>query len=65
MNKKCPNMNECRPNIRAGKGDKPRNCFSYSFKQNYDSINWSDEKDKSLIKKELKKHNGSTTYTYR
>lgn len=26
-----------------GKGDKPRNCFSKQFKNNYDSINWSDE----------------------
>jgi len=58
-------MNEKSSNNGAGKGDKARNCFSDSFKQNYDSINWSDEKDKSLIKKELKKHNGSSTYIYR
>jgi hypothetical protein len=49
----------------AGKGDKPRNCFSNRFKQNFDSINWSDEKDKSLIKKELKNKDGSSTYIYR
>lgn len=24
----------------AGKGDKPRNCFSKQYKNNYDSINW-------------------------
>ena len=24
----------------AGKGDKPRNCFSKKYKSNYDSINW-------------------------
>jgi len=24
----------------AGKGDKPRNCFSKEFKKNYDNINW-------------------------
>jgi len=24
----------------AGKGDKPRNCFTQNFKDNYDSINW-------------------------
>ena len=24
----------------AGKGDKPRNCFSRSFKDNYDEIDW-------------------------
>ena len=23
-----------------GKGDKPRNCFSKKFKENYDSIDW-------------------------
>jgi hypothetical protein len=65
MNQKSPNMNQSRPNNEAGKGDSPRNCFSNSFKENFDSINWSDEKDKSLIKKELKKQNGSSTYIYR
>ena len=58
-------MNEKSSNNGAGKGSKPRNCFSNSFKNNYDSINWLDEKDKSLIKKELKKQNGSSTYIYR
>jgi hypothetical protein len=58
-------MNGKKPNNGSGKGDKPRNCFSDSFKQNYDSINWSDEKDKSLIKKELKNKDGSSTYIYR
>ena len=58
-------MNEKSSNNGAGKGSKPRNCFSNSFKNNYDSINWLDEKDKSLIKKELKNHNGSSTYIYR
>ena len=23
-----------------GKGDKPRNCFSKQYKNNYDDINW-------------------------
>ena len=23
-----------------GKGDKPRNCFSKTYKSNYDKINW-------------------------
>lgn len=23
-----------------GKGDKPRNCFSKQYKNNYDEINW-------------------------
>jgi hypothetical protein len=58
-------MNEKSSNNGAGKGDKARNCFSNRFKENFDSINWSDERDKSLIKKELKKHNGSSTYIYR
>ena len=58
-------MNENSSNNGAGKGDKARNCFSNMFKQNFDCINWSDERDKSLIKKELKNHNGSSTYIYR
>lgn len=58
-------MNEKSANNGAGKGDKARNCFSHRFKENYDSINWLDERDKSLIKKELKNHNGSSTYIYR
>jgi hypothetical protein len=58
-------MNEKISNNGAGKGDKARNCFSNRFKENYDNINWSDENNKSLIKKELKNHNGSSTYTYR
>ena len=53
------------PNKGAGKGSKPRNCFSDSFKNNFDSINWSKDKRKSLIKKELKKQNNSSTYIYR
>lgn len=29
-----------------GKGDKPRNCFSNEFRDNYDDINWgSSERD--------------------
>ena len=58
-------MNEKTPNKGAGKGDSPRNCFSQSFKNNYDSINWKIENQKSLIKKELKKQNGSSTYIYK
>ena len=29
----------------AGKGDNPRNCFSEDYRDNYDDINWSDEKN--------------------
>ena len=53
------------PNKGAGKGDSPRNCFSHRFKENYDNISWKEENQKSLIKKELKKQNGSSTYIYR
>jgi hypothetical protein len=28
----------------AGKGDKPRNCFSKDYKNNYDNINWGKKK---------------------
>jgi len=27
-------------NSGAGKGDKPRNCFSKKYRDNYDSIDW-------------------------
>jgi len=29
----------------AGKGSDPRNCFSNSFKNNYDLIKWGEKKD--------------------
>jgi hypothetical protein len=32
----CQNNNSCG----AGKGDKPRNCFSQKYRDNYDAINW-------------------------
>ena len=47
-------MNTNEPNKGAGKGDKPRNCFSDRFKKNYDRIKWKNQNHKSLIKKELK-----------
>lgn len=31
----------------AGKGDKPRNCFSKKFKDNYDEINWNSDLEDS------------------
>ena len=34
----------------AGKGDKPRNCFSKQYKENHDSINW-ERKNIKKIKK--------------
>jgi len=33
-------------NSSAGKGDKPRSCFSKEFKDNYDLIDWSRKKEK-------------------
>jgi len=58
-------VNEKSANNGAGKGDKPRNCFSHSFKQNYNSIKWSEYKHKSLIRKELKNRDGSSIYIYK
>ena len=58
-------MNTNKPNKGAGKGDKPRNCFSDSFKNNYDSIKWKIKKDKALIKKELKNKDGSIVFIYK
>lgn len=31
-------------NKKAGKGDKPRSCYSKKFKNNYDKINWGTKK---------------------
>lgn len=31
----------------AGKGDKPRSCFSKKYKDNYDQIKWPKQKKKS------------------
>jgi hypothetical protein len=35
-------------NTGAGKGDKPRNCFSKKYRDNYDSIEWCNKKLKEL-----------------
>lgn len=32
----------------AGKGDKPRNCFSKQFKDNYDLIKWNKDKKEDI-----------------
>jgi hypothetical protein len=34
----------------AGKGDKPRNCFSREFKDNYDLIDWGSARRKKIQK---------------
>ena len=39
----CQNNNYCG----AGKGDKPRNCFSKKYRDNYDSINWNKKNEKN------------------
>jgi len=31
--------------VGAGKGDKPRNCFSQNYRDNYDAINWCNKKN--------------------
>ena len=33
-------MEQSKKIMSAGKGDKPRNCFSNNFKNNYSKINW-------------------------
>lgn len=46
------------PKTQNGKGDKPRNCFSDEFKDNYDLINW-----QGCVKnKEAKGHKFRKTY---
>jgi len=47
----------------AGKGDKPRNCFSSQFRDNYDSIKWSDSKKKTDKPVEVSKK-GKKIYVY-
>jgi hypothetical protein len=39
----------------AGKGDKPRNCFSKKYKSNYDEINWGSKNND--LKNSKKKNN--------
>ena len=36
----------------AGKGDKPRNCFSKKYKSNFEEINWGQKKSLATKKKE-------------
>jgi hypothetical protein len=47
-----------KPQPTSGKGDKPRNCFSSKFKNNYDEIDWDKSKaPKSNAKEPNKKIN--------
>ena len=47
----------------AGKGSKPRSCFSKDFKQNFDQIVWESQQDKPECK-EIKVKKGKITYKY-
>jgi hypothetical protein len=42
----------------AGKGDKPRNCFSKKYKSNFDEINWGRKKEKFMNIIKTKKGQG-------
>jgi hypothetical protein len=46
-----------KPQPASGKGDKPRNCFSSKFKNNYDEIDWGKSKTPKLNTKEPNKKN--------
>jgi hypothetical protein len=48
----------------AGKGDKPRNCFSRNFKDNYDLISWDKKKPKKLSNKKSLKTLKRQTFVY-
>ena len=39
----------------AGKGDKPRNCFSEQYRSNYDDIDWGEQSITENLKKEIEK----------
>ncbi len=45
----------------AGKGDKPRNCFTSQFKSNYDKITWKTKLNNNVQKKQK---GGKKTYVY-
>jgi hypothetical protein len=46
----------------AGKGDKPRSCFSKQFKENFDVINWPSKENKEIRNYTVKK--GKKIYRY-
>lgn len=47
----------------AGKGDRPRSCFSSQYRSNYDSIKWSSQKKKQ-DKPVEKTKKGKKIYVY-
>jgi hypothetical protein len=51
-------------NPMAGKGDKPRNCFSNQFKNNFDMIDWSKKKTKKSSNKKALKTLKRQTFVY-
>lgn len=48
----------------AGKGSAPRNCFSRSFKDNYDLIDWGRKNTKTPDPKSVKGFENDTMYCY-
>lgn len=46
----------------AGKGSKPRSCFSKKFKENFDSIEW--ECTKGIEPRNYKLKKGKKIYKY-
>lgn len=46
----------------AGKGSKPRNCFSKEFKTNFDKINWSTKQGVEI--RNYKEKKGKKIYKY-
>jgi len=46
----------------AGKGSKPRNCFSQKFKKNFDEISWDTKKGLEIRNYTTKK--GKKIYRY-
>lgn len=46
----------------AGKGSKPRNCFSKEFKKNFDVINWATKENREIRNYIVKK--GKKVYKY-
>lgn len=45
----------------AGKGDKPRNCFTKKFKDNFDQIKW----DKKEPNKKVEKKKGKLIFYFK
>jgi len=46
----------------AGKGSKPRNCFSEKFKKNFEDIDWATKQGQEIKNYKVKK--GKKIYKY-